>query len=78
MTFHIITLFRRRLKNISILSSILGRAEKNKIIKFDLVDLRPFGLGKHKKVDDRPFGDGPGMVLKNRANRKSDYLDFKP
>ncbi|MEK7506318.1 MAG: tRNA (guanosine(37)-N1)-methyltransferase TrmD [Patescibacteria group bacterium] len=63
MTFHIITLFPEAIEKY-LHSSILGRAEKKKIIKFDLVNLRPFGLGKHKKVDDRPFGGGPGMVLK--------------
>jgi tRNA (guanine37-N1)-methyltransferase len=62
MTFHIITLFPEAISEY-LNSSILGRAEKNKIIKFDLVNLRKFGLGKHKKVDDRPFGGGPGMVL---------------
>ncbi|MEK7626781.1 MAG: tRNA (guanosine(37)-N1)-methyltransferase TrmD [Patescibacteria group bacterium] len=62
MTFHIITLFPEAIEKY-LHSSILGRAEKKKIIKFDLVNLRPFGLGKHKKVDDRPFGGGPGMVL---------------
>jgi tRNA (guanine37-N1)-methyltransferase len=62
MTFHIITLFPEAIEQY-LHSSILGRAEKKKLIKFDLVDLRPFGLGKHKKVDDRPFGGGPGMVI---------------
>lgn len=62
MTFHIITLFPEAIESY-LHSSILGRAEKKNIIKFDLVNLRPFGLGKHKKVDDRPFGGGPGMVL---------------
>jgi len=62
MTFHIITLFPEAIEQY-LHSSILGRAEKKKIIKFDLINLRPFGLGKHKKVDDRPFGGGPGMVL---------------
>ncbi len=62
MTFHIITLFPEAIERY-LCSSVLGRAEKKKIIKFDLVDLRKFGLGKHKKVDDRPFGGGPGMVI---------------
>jgi tRNA (guanine37-N1)-methyltransferase len=62
MTFHIITLFPEAIEEY-LRSSILGRAEKNRIIKFDLINLRKFGLGKHKKVDDRPFGGGPGMVL---------------
>ncbi len=63
LTFHIITLFPEAIDNY-LHSSILGRAEKKKIITFDLVNLRKFGLGKHKKVDDRPFGGGPGMVLR--------------
>lgn len=62
MTFHIITLFPEAIEKY-LYSSILGRAEKKKLIKFDLVDLRPFGIGKHKKVDDRPFGGGAGMVM---------------
>lgn len=62
MTFHIITLFPEALEDY-LHASILGRARKNKILKFDLVDLRRFGVGRHKKVDDRPFGGGPGMVM---------------
>jgi tRNA (guanine37-N1)-methyltransferase len=43
--------------------SILKRAQKNKKIKLKLHDLRDFSKDKHKKVDDRPFGGGPGMVF---------------
>ncbi len=63
MTFHIITLFPEAIEKY-LYSSILGRAAKKGILKFDLVNLRDFGLGRHKRVDDRPFGGGPGMVLK--------------
>ena len=63
MTFHIITLFPEAIEDY-LHASILGRAEKKKIVKFHLVDLRKFGLGPHKKVDDRPFGGGPGMVMR--------------
>ncbi len=62
LTFHIITLFPEAIEDY-LHASILGRAEKKKIVKFDLVNLRHFGLGKHRKVDDRPFGGGAGMVL---------------
>ncbi len=62
MTFHIITLFPEAIEQY-LHSSILGRAEKKKIIKFNLVNLRPFGLGRHKKVDEKPYGGGAGMVL---------------
>ncbi len=63
MTFHIITLFPEAVEKY-LDSSILGRAAKKKILKFDLVNLRDFGLGRHKQVDDRPFGGGPGMVFR--------------
>ncbi len=62
MTFHIITLFPEILEPY-LHASILGKAERNKVLKFDLINLRQFGEGRHKKVDDRPFGGGAGMVL---------------
>mgnify|MGYP000704681637 CR=1 FL=1 len=45
-------------------TSIIGRALKEERIAVDIVDLRTFGEGKHKVIDDSPFGGGPGMVLK--------------
>lgn len=44
--------------------SILKNAQKNNLLSINHVDLRQYGLGKHKKVDDRPYGGGPGMVLR--------------
>lgn len=44
--------------------SLFKRAIEKKLLKFKMVDLRKFATGKHKKIDDRPFGGGPGMVLK--------------
>jgi tRNA (guanine37-N1)-methyltransferase len=43
--------------------SLFKRAIAKKILKFKMMDLRDFATGKHKKIDDRPFGGGPGMVL---------------
>ena len=62
MTFHFITLFPEAVEPY-LHSSILGRAEEKKLIKFNFVNLRKFGEGKHQKVDDRAYGGGPGMVL---------------
>ena len=45
-------------------ASITGRALKNNIWKIETVNLRDFGKGKHKKVDDKPVSGGPGMVIK--------------
>jgi tRNA (guanine37-N1)-methyltransferase len=44
--------------------SILKKAQENQILSINHIDLREFGLGKHHKVDDRPYGGGPGMVLR--------------
>jgi len=43
--------------------SILGRAQKNKLIEVKSHDLREYSKDKHRKVDDKPFGGGPGMVM---------------
>lgn len=45
-------------------ASILGRAQKEGLIDARCLDLRPFGIGKHRKVDDVPFGGGAGMVMR--------------
>lgn len=44
-------------------TSIIGRAVVKKLIDVNLVDLRVFGEGARKKVDDTPYGGGPGMLL---------------
>ena len=43
--------------------TVVGRAAETGRIRIDLVDMRDYGEGKHRVVDDRPFGGGPGMVL---------------
>jgi tRNA (guanine37-N1)-methyltransferase len=43
--------------------SILGRAIAGGLVEVGLWDIRRWAEGKHKQVDDRPFGGGPGMVL---------------
>ena len=43
--------------------SIVGRAIGQGSLLVELVDLRAHGLGKHRQVDDAPFGGGPGMVM---------------
>jgi tRNA (guanine37-N1)-methyltransferase len=44
-------------------ASIVGRARRRGIMEIDLVDPRRWAGGRHRKVDDRPFGGGPGMVI---------------
>ncbi len=43
--------------------SILGRARENGLLDVRLVDIRQFTTDKHGRVDDRPFGGGPGMLM---------------
>ncbi len=62
-TFRIITIFPEAIKSYFD-SSILKRAQKNNLLKVKFYDPRDFTRDKHKKVDDKPFGGGPGMVMK--------------
>ena len=43
--------------------SILKRAQEAGVIEIVLTDIRNYSKDKHKKVDDRPYGGGPGMVM---------------
>ncbi len=44
-------------------NSILARAQKKKLLDIRLHDLRRWTKDRHRTVDDRPFGGGPGMVM---------------
>ena len=43
---------------------VITRALKNELIALNLIDLRKYGDGSYKQVDDLPYGGGPGMLLK--------------
>lgn len=60
--FDIITLFSEAIEPYCG-SSILGAAQIKKIIFIKTHNLRSWGIGAHKKVDERPYGGGAGMVL---------------
>jgi len=70
MTFHIITIFPKIFDSY-FNESILGRAQKNHIIKIKTYDLRQWTNDKHKTVDDTPYGGGAGMVMKIDVLRKA-------
>ena len=63
MKIHIITLFPNMFGPV-IGTSMLLKAQNLKLVEFNLVNLRDFGIGKRKTVDDVPYGGGAGMVLK--------------
>ncbi|MBN1540832.1 tRNA (guanosine(37)-N1)-methyltransferase TrmD [candidate division KSB1 bacterium] len=63
MEIHVITAFPQTLIG-PLSDSMLKRAQDRGIARFFLHDLREFGLGKHKQLDDYPYGGGAGMILK--------------
>ncbi len=63
MKFDIITIFPDIFDSY-LNESILKRARKNKLIDIKIHNLRDFTTDKHNKVDDKPYGGGPGMVFK--------------
>ncbi|MEW6009327.1 MAG: tRNA (guanosine(37)-N1)-methyltransferase TrmD [Candidatus Omnitrophota bacterium] len=62
MRIDIVTIFPNMFSPI-LNESIIKRAQQKKILKIRVHDLRDYTLDKHRKVDDRPFGGGPGMVM---------------
>lgn len=44
--------------------SLLGKALEKGLFSLDVRDIRDFGLGRHRTVDDTPAGGGPGMVMR--------------
>ncbi len=61
--FTIITLFQEALEPY-LNTSMMWKAVDKGIAEFDFVNLRDFGLGPHKSVDDTPYGGGDGMLLR--------------
>ena len=45
-------------------TSIVGRAAETGLVEFGVIDLRDHGLGRHRSVDDYPYGGGAGMVMR--------------
>ncbi len=58
----VITLFPEMFDGV-LNTSMLWKAQKNKAVEFGLINLRDFGLGPRKTVDDTPYGGGDGMLL---------------
>lgn len=45
-------------------TSIIGRAQEEGIVEINLINIRDYGLGKYRQVDDTPYGGGSGMVMR--------------
>lgn len=63
MKIHIITLFPEMFAG-PFDHSMLWKAKEKGLLEIELVDLREFGIGPRRQVDDTPYGGGAGMVLK--------------
>ncbi len=63
MKISVITLFPEMFDKV-FNQSMLWKAQDRKLVEFELIDLRPFGLGPRHQVDDTPYGGGDGMLLK--------------
>jgi len=61
MKFDVLTLFPEMFEPLK--KSIIGKAVDNHIIELNFINIRDFSKNKHKKVDDTPYGGGPGMVI---------------
>jgi len=58
----VITLFPEMFDGV-LNSSMMWKAQEQKAVEFRLINLRDFGLGPRKRVDDTPYGGGDGMLL---------------
>lgn len=63
MKFSIITLFPEMFSSV-FSHSILKRAQQHNLLGISYVPIRDFGIGRHRTVDDRPYGGGAGMVMR--------------
>lgn len=62
MQIHAVTIFPAMFQSLTDYG-ITARAVNSGLLGLNAVDLRNFGQGQHRQLDDRPFGGGPGMVM---------------
>ena len=76
MRFDIITIFPNIFNGFTN-ETLIARAQKKKIVKINVHNLRKWTTDNHKTIDDRPYGGGAGMVmmvepiLKTEKNKKT-------
>jgi len=63
MRIDIVTIFPDLIE-VPLRTSIIGRAVEAGVVEFGIHDLREHGLGRHRSVDDQPYGGGAGMVMR--------------
>ncbi len=63
MKFKVLTLFPENLKS-SLDYGVIGRAQKQNIIDIEYINPRDYSDNNYGSIDDKPYGGGPGMVIK--------------
>ena len=63
MKFKVLTLFPENLKS-SLDYGVIGRAQKKNIIDIEYINPRDYSDNNYGSIDDKPYGGGPGMVIK--------------
>ena len=63
MRIDVVTIFPELIE-LPLRTSIIGRAAEAGVVEFSIHDLRDHGLGRHRSVDDQPYGGGAGMVMR--------------
>lgn len=61
--FQIVTLFPEMFSGV-FGNSMMWKAQNEQLVSFECIDLRQFGIGPRRQVDDVPYGGGDGMLLK--------------
>lgn len=67
--------------NILVEQSMLRRSIEKKVVEFHVINLRDFGIGSYRQIDDAPFGGGSGMVMMAEPLYKAidaamEWMDF--
>lgn len=70
MRISVITLFPELVKSV-VAEGVVGRAEKRGLVELNCVNPRDYTVDVHRTVDDRPYGGGPGMVMRPDCLLKS-------
>ena len=70
MHIDIITLFPEMVLNLAKFG-VIGRAIENKLVSLIVINPRDFSTDRHRRVDDRPYGGGPGMVMQFEPLQKA-------
>src|SRR5258708_25393267 len=70
MRIAVVSLFPVMLRE-ALMHGVLGRAIERGVLEVQCIDPRDFATDVHRTVDDRPYGGGPGMVLKVEPRRSA-------